>query len=327
MQTTEYGGITNMPTLDELHLGSNVFQIVGFKLCGTSDKQLFGINVAKVREILESKVRINVIPGSPPSVLGTFKLREKILPLIDLSSAIGLSEEQESHDPETNRVILVSEFSNRQIGFLVKDVDRILALPSNEMEKPPIGGNDSWLDFIVFFAKLENENILSILDFEKLSAELGLSSEDILRGTDNIINNHSSIGTKRILLAEDSVFIRNRLVDLLEGPGCHTVEQCVDGLEAWEKLESIATQAESEGKSIDDYVHLISSDIEMPRLDGMALLTKVREDPRFKHLPFVVVSTLSTDEHKKKCLAGGATDYLVKLESDLLLETIAKHAL
>ena len=114
---------------------------------------------------------------------------------------------------------------------------------------------------------------------------------------------------------------------LLKDTGGHTVIEAEDGWHAWDKLETIAAKAAAEGKPIENYVQLISSDVEMPRLDGMALLVMAKEDPRFGTFPSIFVSTLSTEEQKKRCLNGGASDYPVKPESEHLLSAVATHAL
>ena len=310
-----------MPKLEEQKLGSNIYKMVAYTLTGAPEDQLFGVNVAKVREIIWSNVEINKLPKSKPSIIGTFRLRDQIHPLIDLSVTLDFADRTSPPNPETDRVIIVAEFNERMMGFLVRNVERIFSFSADEIEKPPIG--DEKMDYIVFYAMLDAGRYLSVLDFERIGGELGIIAQAALDASIDF----KSCDPKVILLAEDSSFIRKRLSKLLKETGGHTVIEAEDGRHAWDKLETIAAKAAAEGKPIEDYVQLISSDVEMPRLDGMALLVMAKKDPRFRHLPFIFVSTLSTEEQKKRCLNGGASDYLVKLESEHLLSAVATHAL
>ena len=91
-----------------------------------------------------------------------------------------------------------------------------------------------------------------------------------------------------------------------------TVVEAVDGQDAWEKANSRDFQ-------------LVLTDQNMPRMDGIALTKKLRETPRFKTTPILILTTESSDEMKQKGRAAGATGWLVKpFDPTKLIEVIGK---
>ena len=123
------------------------------------------------REIIGSNVEINKLPKRKPSIIGTFRLRDQIHPLIDLPVALGFADRISPPNPETERVIIVAEFNERMMGFLVRNVERIFSFSADEMEKPPVG--DEKMDYIVFYAMLDAGRYLFVLDFERIGGETG----------------------------------------------------------------------------------------------------------------------------------------------------------
>jgi two-component system, chemotaxis family, sensor kinase CheA len=115
-----------------------------------------------------------------------------------------------------------------------------------------------------------------------------------------------------ILVAEDSDFFRGQIQRLIEGVG-YKVLTADDGQSAWEMLDSHASE-----------ISLVTTDIEMPRLDGLGLTKRIRADARFDHLPIIALSTLASEEEMAHGLAIGLNDYQVKLDQEQLLESIGK---
>ncbi len=115
----------------------------------------------------------------------------------------------------------------------------------------------------------------------------------------------------RILLAEDSTFYRNLLTSYVEAAG-YEVVTAGDGLEAWEILSE-----DTKGP-----FDLLVTDIEMPRMNGFELAAKVRGSERYRDLPIVAVTSLSSDEDRRRGIQAGITDYQVKLDRDHMLGAI-----
>lgn len=117
---------------------------------------------------------------------------------------------------------------------------------------------------------------------------------------------------KRVLLAEDSITTRTQEKRILQSAG-YEVVAAVDGQDAFNKL----------GKQPFDAV---VSDVQMPNLDGLALAKRIRENPRFKDLPIILVTSLSSDEDLRRGMEVGASAYITKptFEQKAFLETLRR---
>ena len=114
-----------------------------------------------------------------------------------------------------------------------------------------------------------------------------------------------------ILAVDDSASMRQMVSFTLKNAG-FTVIEAVDGQDAWEKAVSRDFQ-------------LVLTDQNMPRMDGISLTKKLRESPRFKTTPILILTTESSDEMKQKGRAAGATGWLVKpFDPTQLIEVIGK---
>ena len=114
-----------------------------------------------------------------------------------------------------------------------------------------------------------------------------------------------------ILAVDDSPSMRKMVSFTLTGAGYKVVE-AVDGMDALEKAEA-------------QHVDLILADLNMPRLDGIGLTKRLREHPRFKNTPILILTTESSDQMKQAGQAAGATGWLVKpFDPNRLIEVIQK---
>jgi two-component system chemotaxis sensor kinase CheA len=115
-----------------------------------------------------------------------------------------------------------------------------------------------------------------------------------------------------VLLAEDSEFFRGQIRRLMEAVGCRVLA-AEDGQAAWELLDRHAAE-----------IDLVTTDIEMPRMDGLALTRHIRADHRFAGLPVIALSSLAGEEEIARGMAAGVSEYQIKLNKDELLESIRK---
>ncbi|MDR7093156.1 response regulator [Hydrogenophaga laconesensis] len=116
---------------------------------------------------------------------------------------------------------------------------------------------------------------------------------------------------RSILAVDDSASMRKMVSFTLTGAGYHVVE-AVDGQDAWEKAQT---------HSID----LVLTDQNMPNLDGLGLTRKLREHPKFKTIPILILTTESSDQMKQLGRAAGATGWMVKpFDPGRLIEVIQK---
>ena len=114
-----------------------------------------------------------------------------------------------------------------------------------------------------------------------------------------------------ILAVDDSASMRQMVSFTLKSAGFQVTE-AVDGVDAWEK---------SVGREFD----LVLTDQNMPRLDGIGLTRRLRENPKFKATPILILTTESSDQMKQAGRSAGATGWLVKpFDPTKLIEVIRK---
>ena len=127
---------------------------------------------------------------------------------------------------------------------------------------------------------------------------------------------------QHVIVAEDSVLLRDLLVNTLHGAGYTFVRDFGNGEEAWNFLRGVAEKAGPEGVS--DKVRIIISDVEMPKMDGHRLLKLVREDDRLRPVPLILFSSLISEEMRRKGEDLGASAQISKPEINQLIHTIDK---
>ena len=116
---------------------------------------------------------------------------------------------------------------------------------------------------------------------------------------------------RSILAVDDSPSMRKMFFFTLTGAGFKVVE-AVDGVDALEKAQT-------------ENIDLVLADQNMPRLDGIGLTRKLREDPKFQGTPILILTTESSDQMKQAGRAAGATGWLVKpFDPNRLIEVIQK---
>jgi two-component system chemotaxis response regulator CheV len=268
------------------------------------------MNVAKVLEIIR-KPDVTGMPNKHhPAALGTFNLRGRVLPLVDLS--IWLGKKMEASD--TNKVI-VSEFSGVITAFLVSGVTRIHRLSWSQVEAPSGHVRSFSNDSVTGVVRFE-DRIVFILDMEKVVASLNPRLQ-MDRRIEEV--QQAEAVSYRALVADDSGSIRNMIVRTMEKAGFECT-QALNGREAWDLVLDMKKQAAEQERPITDFVDLIVSDIEMPEMDGHNFTRRVKEDPVLKTLPVILFSSLITETLRHKGIAVGADDQVSKPDLPTLTE-------
>lgn len=269
----------------------------------------FGVNVAKVLEVIESPALTPSAAATHPSFMGTIPLREKILPVLDLSVWLGLERRKTSHE-----VIMVTEFHSRITGFLVSGVTQIYRVPWSNVEAPNRYLSMQKTNCITGMVKIEDHFVL-MLDFESIIAELDPEYNIIFMQEHEKVEDGSP--TYNALVAEDSSYMRNAMVNNLSQANFN-VELAVNGEDAWNKIIETKNKALAEGKTFNDYVDVIISDIEMPKMDGYTLVSLVKADNDLKKTPVILFSSIVSNELKHKGEKVGADDQVSKPEIGIL---------
>jgi len=283
-------------------VGTNELELVEFFV----DGRPYAINVAKVREIIRPG-GVMAVPESHPCLMGVFRNREDVIPLLDLGKWLGSAT---SPDPVQAKVI-VAEFNQMKVGFLVHSVSRIHRVTWADLETPTRGSMTESRSALGYLrlgkGSEEGERIVFLLDFERIVAELKpmqLTAEAQAPGT-GVEHRRGRV----VLIAEDSTLIRKLMVRELEGGG-YTVVSTTNGEEAWERL--------SAGPRVDAVI----SDIEMPRMDGHHLTRRIKADGQLRSIPVVLYSSMIYEEMRKKGEAVGADAQICKPDLSRLLQTV-----
>ena len=257
----------------------------------------YGINVAKVLEIIRLPNITSVPSKCDPSVLGTFNLRGKVLPILNLAAWLG-----KEMATEENTKVIVTEFSGVQAAFMVSSVTSIHRMTWDRIEPPNQYVQAYSRESITGVLRIQ-DRVLFILDMEKILASLDstLDMSQIQVDTSPV----EGAGQFHLLVADDSSSLRNVMQSSLEKSGFH-VTAVGSGRAAWDFLLRTREEAQSQGKELTDVLHLIISDIEMPEMDGHMLTAKIRETPGLSTLPIILFSSLITDALYEKGVKMGA---------------------
>jgi two-component system chemotaxis response regulator CheV len=291
-----------------LESGTNELEIVEF----TIGHNTFGINVAKVREIMPFEA-ITKIPNSHPCICGIFKPRESVITVIDLPKYLNMSGTAD----EKKDMLIIANFNKLFVAFLVNGVVGIHRISWTQIEKPDqtiYGGQEGLATGIVKM----NDKLIIVLDFEKIitdiSPQTGIQIAEIERLGPRGRNN------KPILIAEDSELLAKMLRDALSKAGYNNLTITNNGQEAWDVL----TQIKGGSHRLEDKVACIITDIEMPQMDGHHLTKLIKEDEQLKKIPVIIFSSLINDQMKLKGDGLGADAQVTKPEIGKLVSIIDK---
>lgn len=265
----------------------------------------FGINVAKVIELIGMPPMINKPPNAASFVRGVFNHRGKIITLIDLAVWLGRNRQDDGRS-----IIIITEFSNITSAFLVSGVTRIHRCNWGNI-KPIDQFMQNTCDAITGTIMLEERTVL-MLDLERAIGELdpSLAAPRREKGVEPVALSETEAAIikypLKVLHADDSALIRKTTKHFLEEQNEFMVTSVTDGTEAWDYLERIKKEANEQNVAITDLLDVVLSDIEMPRMDGYHLCQKIKSDQMFKVLPVVLFSSLITDKLRHKGHSVGA---------------------
>lgn len=288
-------------------VGQNRLELLLFRLNG---KQRFGINVFKVREVLQCPP-LTQIPRLNALVRGVAHIRGQTISIIDLSMATGGRKIENLKDG----FIIIAEYNRSVQGFLVGSVERIINTNWDAIMPPPQGtGKASYLTAVT---EVENE-LIEILDVEKILNEISPLNTDVSKDLAETLDVSFSAG-KIIFIADDSSVARNQVKKALTALGLE-IEVAKNGLEALKRLKQIA----AETGDVTDKVGVLVSDIEMPEMDGYTLTAEIKNDPELARLHVVLHTSLSGVFNQAMVKKVGADDFIAKFHPDELASAVQK---
>ncbi|BCD68408.1 chemotaxis protein [Nitratiruptor sp. YY09-18] len=307
-----------------LETGANELEVIDFRMYeeledGTIYEWVLGVNVAKVKEVIQRPSNIFRSPGMPPEVEGLAKIREEVIPIVNLAKWMKIKVPQQKSD----KYVIVMEFLREVIGVLVHEAKRIRRIKWADIKKPPASIDEKLGGKVVGVIEIEDGQLLLLLDFEGILDELGMIKVFNVEDKEEYAKSEKSYN---ILILDDSPVARKIIRKILEKDG-HKVYEVESGIEGLEYLESLAQQAEQEGVDITDKLQLIISDIEMPGMDGLTFTKKVKEHPVFSKIPIVINTSLSDKATVDKTRFVNADAHLVKFDTKDLLHIVREYAI
>lgn len=286
-------------------VGQNRLELLLFRLNG---RQRFGINVFKVKEVLQCP-RLSGLPQRHPVIRGVANIRGQTISIIDLSKSMGGRPVEQTEDS----FVIISEYNRSVQGFLVSSVERIINVNWESILPPPKGAGR--FNYMTAVTEIDGE-LVEILDVEKILDEISPASTDV----DAAIvarSRQQSAGHKPVLIADDSSVARRQVVKAVESLGleCIVTE---NGRQALNKLVEMAAQG-----PIEEQVSLVISDVEMPEMDGYTLTAEIRSHPALKNLHVILHTSLSGVFNKALVEKVGADNFIAKFQPDELATAVS----
>lgn len=285
-------------------VGQNRLELLLFRLNG---RQRFGINVFKVREVLQCPP-LTVMPKLNSCIRGVAHIRGQTISVIDLSMAMGKRPIQDI----SKCFIIISEYNRSVQGFLVHSVERIINMNWESILPPPKGAGR--INYMTAVTEVDGE-LVEILDVERILNEISPVSTEVSAELVEASVERNPHG-RPVLVADDSSVARKQVQRALEAIGV----QCVlakDGREALNMLLEMANQG-----PILDQIALVISDIEMPEMDGYTFTAEIRNNPNLKDLHVILHTSLSGVFNQAMVQKVGANNFIAKFQPDELAKAV-----
>lgn len=307
-----------MRDIDErTNLAANsMFELLLFRLGeapGTTRRELFGINVFKVREILVMP-EITAMVNMPPSVMGVANIRGQMITVINLPKVVGCN------PTKGLGILLVTEFARTTQAFAVEEVNEIVRLEWKHVLSAENSGGGLVTSIARLDGNAENTRLAQVLDVEQILRDVMPEQHASEVDANQVGRVQIPPGTV-VLAADDSAVARMMIEQGLKAMGVPYI-MTKTGKEAWDELEAIGARAKAEGKTIRDKVALVLTDLEMPVMDGFTLTRNIKQDGRYKDLPVIIHSSLTGTTNEGHVKSVGADAYIAKFDAEELSATI-----
>lgn len=296
--------------------GNSMFELLLFRLGqapGSQRRELFGINVFKVREIMVMP-EITVMVNAPPAVMGVANIRGQMIPVINLPAVTGCNPTQGLG------ILLVTEFARTTQAFAVEEVNEIVRLEWKHVLSAEGNGGGLVTSIARLDGNAENTRLAQVLDVEQILRDVFPPPPHALNDAAMLPKLQLPPGTV-ILAADDSAVARMMIEQGLKAMEVPYI-MAKTGQEAWDQLQALSVQAAAEGKTAQDKVALVLTDLEMPEMDGFTLTRNIKQDVRFRSIPVVIHSSLTGSANEGHVKSVGADAYVAKFVAEELAATI-----
>ncbi len=286
-----------------LENGTNELEILEFTLDGNS----YGINVAKIKEII-NYTPVTPVPNAHPSIEGIFMPRDTMITAIDLKNCL------QKGASEPSGLFIITNFNKLDIAFHVDQVIGIHRVSWADIIKPGATVSTAEDGVATGIVKIDDKLII-ILDFEKIvcdiSPETGLKLSDVEKLGKRERNNVP------LLVVEDSPLLNKLIVDCLHKAGYENLMHVENGAAAWNIIQECMDK-----NCLKEHVQCVITDIEMPQMDGHHLTSLIKKNEETKDIPVVIFSSLINEEMRIKGEALGADAQLSKPEIGNLITVV-----
>ena len=285
-------------------VGTNKMEILLFSL-GSNEK--FGINVFKVKEICPAG-KITRTPNMPTGVDGIVLFQGRVIPVLNLASFMGMTPHQK------HRTMMVTEFNNHTLGFLVQGVDRVIRVDWDKVRATEgmLSENGARITAIT---ELSDGSLISILDVEQILVDAF---------GETAIGNIARVESERdlcVFFVDDSVVARRKITQVLDKMAVRYI-QAANGKKAWDRLSAMADSVQVHGNKLSNQIQVIMTDAEMPEMDGFVLAQRIKSDRRFDGIPVVMHTSLSSAANREMARRVGVDHYVPKFDPVLLSSTL-----
>lgn len=271
---------------------------VGSSLCllVEAERHRLALPVAQVVRLLRvPRSGVKKLEGAPAVTFGA-----RLIPVVRLAEALGLSGQGGEINLDAPVLVVVLGHEERAVGFQVDLLLGARELVLKQLPRPFVRVRN-----VSGASILGDGSVLPVLnagDLLRSAARLRSGARGSLqREASKAETPHHSSKT-RILVVDDSVSTRTLEKNILEAAGYEVITG-TDGLHAWQLLQQ-------------EKVSLVISDVNMPRMEGVELVERIRADKRLQHLPFILVTSLDSKEDREKGLQAGADAYFTKGDFD-----------
>ena len=278
-----------------LENGTNELEVLEFTLDGNS----YGINVAKIREIIPFQ-EVTPVPNAHPSIEGIFMPRDTMITAIDLKNCLQRGTSTEGG------LFIVTNFNKLDIAFHVDSVVGIHRVSWTDIIRPDATVTNKADGVSTGIIKV-NGKLIIILDFEKIITDI--NPETGLKVTEIEELGYRDRYDVPILIAEDSALLNKLIVESLRQAGYENLIHTENGQEAYD----VVCKCKAEG-TLKQKVQCIITDIEMPLMDGHRLTKLIKDDEATRDIPVIIFSSLVNEEMARKGQALGADAQLSKPE-------------
>ncbi len=278
-----------------------------------SDKEiLLCINVQKVLEVIEAG-ELSPLPRSNHPFIGLYDHRLGPVPVLDIGAIVNEDVIVESQTTKADRAeskrLILCQLHRLVVGIIVDSTKRIEAIHNRDVLPVPVVLDKE--SSHLFNGLIRSKNgLMHMLDIENILHDLGVLTDSSTPSPPKSADSDWLAG-KNILIVEDSELFRKKLEKILASQGaiCHFAK---DGQEGYEAISN---------RHID--YDLIFTDIEMPKMNGIEMIRKIKNIPDFS-IPVIFNSSISNqsliDEIEKEQLG----EYIVKFSNESILKKISE---